>query len=229
MVLSDLSIKRPVFATVMSLMLVVLGIIAFTRLTLRELPNIDPPIVSVEVAYPGASAAVVETRITQILEDAVAGIEGIETVESRSRNGEAQVTLEFSLTRDIEAAANDVRDAISRVMDRMPEEADPPEIEKVEADAEVILWLNMNSSRLDTLALSDYAERYVVDRLSSIDGVAQVGSAASSVIRCVSGSTARHWPRAASPSTTSRTRCGARTSNCPPAAWNRRTATSCCG
>jgi multidrug efflux pump len=174
MVLSDISIKRPVFATVMSLMLVVLGVIAFTRLTLRELPNIDPPIVSVDVAYPGASAAVVETRITQILEDAVAGIEGIETVESRSRNGQGQVTIEFSLSRDIEAAANDVRDAISRIGDRLPAEADPPEIEKVEADAEVILWLNMNSSRLDTLALSDYAERYVVDRLSSIDGVAQV-------------------------------------------------------
>ena len=174
MTLSDLSIKRPVLATVMSLLLVVLGILAFTRLTLRELPNIDPPIVSVQVAYPGASAAVVETRITQILEDAVSGIEGIETVESRSRNGVASVTIEFSLARDIEAAANDVRDAISRVMDRMPDEADPPEIEKVESDAEVILWLNMNSARMDTLGLSDYAERYVVDRLSSIDGVAQV-------------------------------------------------------
>lgn len=174
MLLSDVSIKRPVFATVMSLLLVVLGLIAFTRLTLRELPNIDPPIVSVSVAYPGASAGVVETRITQVLEDAVAGIEGIETVESRSRNGESSVTIEFSLARDIEAAANDVRDAVSRVGDRMPEEADPPEIEKVEADAEVILWLNMNSERMDTLELSDYAERYVVDRLSSIDGVAQV-------------------------------------------------------
>src|SRR5688572_14050431 len=174
MVLSDLSIRRPVFATVMSLMLVVIGTIAFTRLTLRELPNIDPPVVSVQVAYPGASAAVVETRITQVLEDAVAGIEGIETVESRSRNGQAAVTIEFALTRDIEAAANDVRDAVSRVLDRMPEEADPPEVEKVESDAEVILWLNMNSERLDTLALSDFANRYVVDRLSSIDGVAQV-------------------------------------------------------
>ncbi len=174
MKLSDLSIRRPVLATVMSLLLVVLGVIAFTRLTLRELPNIDPPIVSVQVAYPGASAAVVETRITQILEDAVAGIEGIQTVESRSRNGEGSVTIEFSLSRDIEAAANDVRDATSRVMDRMPEEADPPRIEKVESDAEVILWLNMNSKDLDTLALSDFADRYVVDRLSAIDGVAQV-------------------------------------------------------
>ena len=150
MLLSDLSIRRPVFATVMSLLLVVVGVIAFTRLTLRELPNIDPPIVSVQVNYPGASAAVVETRITQVLEDAVAGIEGIETVESRSRNGRADVTLEFSLSRDIEAAANDIRDAVSRVLDRLPEEADPPEIEKVESDAEVILWLNMSSENLDS-------------------------------------------------------------------------------
>jgi len=174
MFLSDLSIKRPVFATVMSLLLVVLGVIAFTRLTLRELPAIDPPIVSVQVSYPGASAAVVETRITQVLEDAVSGIEGIETIESRSRNGEGSVTIEFLLSRDIEAAANDVRDAISRIMDRMPAEADPPRIEKVESDAEVILWLNMSSTKMDTLALSDYADRYVLDRLASIDGVAQV-------------------------------------------------------
>ncbi|HEX5756318.1 MAG TPA: efflux RND transporter permease subunit, partial [Arenimonas sp.] len=174
MILSDLSIKRPVFATVMSLLLVVLGIIAFSRLTLRELPAIDPPVVSVQVNYPGASAAVVESRITQILEDAVAGIEGIQTIQSSSRNGRADVSIEFTLGREIEAAANDVRDAISRIGDRLPPEADPPEIEKVESDAEVILWLNLNSSTLDTLELSDYAERYVVDRLSSIDGVAQV-------------------------------------------------------
>src|SRR5688572_17392353 len=172
--ISDLSIKRPVFATVLSLLLIVLGVMAFSRLTLRELPAIDPPVVGVEVTYPGASAAVVETRVTQILEDALAGIEGINTIESRSSNGRSNISIEFNLTRDIEAAANDVRSSVSRVLDRLPEEADPPEVEKVEADAEVILWLNMNSEKLDTLALSDFANRYVVDRLSSIDGVAQV-------------------------------------------------------
>src|SRR5688500_19300873 len=104
MLISDLSIRRPVFATVMSLLLMVLGIMAFSRLTLRELPAIDPPIVSVDVSYPGASAAVVETRITQVLEDALAGIEGIETLQSRSVNGRSSVTLEFTLNRDIEAA-----------------------------------------------------------------------------------------------------------------------------
>jgi multidrug efflux pump len=174
MVLSDLSIRRPVFATVLSLLLVVIGVIAYARLTLRELPAIDPPVVSVSVEYPGASAAVVETRITQVLEDSLSGIEGVETIESQSSNGEGSISIEFSLDRDIEAAANDVRDAVSRVLDRMPPEADPPEIEKAESDSDVIVWLNMSSTRMDTLQLSDYADRYVVDRLSSLDGVARI-------------------------------------------------------
>ncbi|HEU5467753.1 MAG TPA: efflux RND transporter permease subunit [Steroidobacteraceae bacterium] len=174
MSLSDLSIRRPVFATVVSLLLVVLGVIAYSRLTLRELPAIDPPVVSVGVDYTGASAAVVETRVTQILEDSLSGIEGVETIESQSMNGESDIDIEFSLSRDIEAAANDVRDAVSRVLDRMPEEADQPEVEKAESDSEVVLWLNMRSSRMDTLELTDYAHRYVVDRLSAIDGVSQI-------------------------------------------------------
>ncbi len=174
MMISDLSIRRPVLATVMSLLLITLGIIAFTRLTLRELPKIDPPVVSVSVTYPGASAAVVESRVTQILEDAVSGIEGVETLESRSANGRSSLTIEFSLSRDIEASANDVRDAISRVLSRMPEEADPPRVQKVEADSSAILWLNMSSTTMDTLELTDYANRYVVDRLSALDGVASI-------------------------------------------------------
>ena len=174
MVLSDLSIKRPVFAVVVSLLLVVLGVMSFMRLTLREMPNIDPPIVSVQVSYPGASAAVVETRVTQILEDALAGTEGINTIQSQSRNGFSDVNIEFTLARDIEAAANDVRDAVSRVADRMPIEADPPEIAKAESDGDVIVWLNMRSTTMDTLELTDYADRYILDRLSSIDGVARV-------------------------------------------------------
>jgi multidrug efflux pump len=172
--LSDLSIKRPVFATVISLLLIVLGVMAFTRLTLRELPAIDPPVVSVEVNYTGASAQVVETRVTQILEDALSGIEGVETISSSSVNGRSSVTIEFTLSRDIEGAANDVRGAVSRVLNRLPEEADPPQVSKVESDSDPIIWLNMSSTSMDSLQLSDYAERYVVDRLSSIDGVAAV-------------------------------------------------------
>ncbi|MBL8263191.1 MAG: efflux RND transporter permease subunit [Xanthomonadaceae bacterium] len=172
--ISDISIERPVFATVLSLMLIVVGLMSYARLTLRELPAIDPPVVSVDVTYPGASAGVVETRVTQVLEDALAGIEGIETLQSRSVNGRSSVTIEFTLERDIEAAANDVRDAVSRVLDRMPEEADPPEVEKADSDSEVILWLNMSSTAMDTLQLTDYAERYVVDRLSALNGVSQI-------------------------------------------------------
>ena len=129
---------------------------------------------SVSVDYTGASAAVIESRITQVLEDALAGIEGIDTINARSTNGRSQVSIEFTSNRDIEAAANDVRDAVSRVADRMPEEARPPEIAKVESDADPIIWFNMVSSTMDTLELSDYADRYVVDRFSSLDGVAQV-------------------------------------------------------
>ena len=172
--ISDLSIRRPVFATVLSLLLIVLGVMAFSRLSLRELPAIDPPIVSVDVNYPGASAAVVETRVTQLLEDTLSGIEGIETIESTSVNGRASVNIEFTLERDIEAAANDVRDAISDVADRMPEEADPPEVEKANSDSDVVIWLNMSSTNMDALQLTDYAERYIVDGLSSMDGVSQV-------------------------------------------------------
>ncbi|HZX80024.1 MAG TPA: efflux RND transporter permease subunit [Lysobacter sp.] len=172
--LSELSIRRPVFATVISLLLITLGVMAFSRLTLRELPAIDPPIVSVSVTYPGASASVVETRITQVLEDALSGIEGVETIESRSVNGRSSISVEFTLSRDIEAAANDVRDSISRVVDRLPDEADAPEIAKVESDSDPIIWLNMSSKSMDTLQLSDYADRYIVDRLASLEGVAQV-------------------------------------------------------
>lgn len=172
MVLSDLSIRRPVLATVMSLLLIVIGLIAFSQLTLRELPDIDPPVVSVQVDYPGASAAVVESRITQVLEDAVAGIEGVDLIESSSRNGRADVSMEFTLSRDIESAANDVRDAVSRVIDRLPEEADPPQVAKVSADAEPIMFLYVASAERDILGLTDYAERYLLDRFSSISGVA---------------------------------------------------------
>lgn len=174
MVLSDLAIRRPVLATVASLLLIVVGLIAFSRLSLRELPNIDPPVVSVQTEYPGASAAVVESRITQVIEDAVAGIEGIDLIESSSRNGRSDVTMEFTLDRDIEAATNDVRDAVSRVVGRLPSEAEAPQVARVSADADPIMFLNLASPRLDILALTDFAERNVIDRISSIPGVAAV-------------------------------------------------------
>ncbi len=172
--LSDVSVKRPVFATVVSLLLVVLGVIAFSRLPVRELPNIDPPIVSVETRYPGAAAAVVETRITKPIEDQIAGIEGIRSISSSSRDGQSNVVIEFALSRDIDAAANDVRDRIARVLARLPEEADPPRIAKVDSDTRPIMWYSLSSPAMDVPALTDFAERNIVDRLSVVEGVARV-------------------------------------------------------
>jgi multidrug efflux pump len=174
MFLSDISIKRPVLATVFSLLLVVFGVISFGRLPVREYPDIDPPVVSVETRYPGAAAAVVETRVAQIVEDAISGIEGIRTIDSTSRDGISEVTVEFYLDRDLEAAVNDIRDRVSRILDNLPDEADPPEIFKVDSNSSVILWLNLVSDRMDGLQLTDYAERYLVDRFSVLDGVARV-------------------------------------------------------
>ncbi|GGO15290.1 multidrug transporter [Iodidimonas muriae] len=174
MILSDISVKRPIFATVISLLLVAFGIISFTQLPLRELPDIDPPIVSVNTNYPGASAAVVESRVTQIVEDRIAGIEGIKSISSSSRDGSSRVTIEFTLTRDIDAAANDVRDRVSRILNNLPEEADPPEISKVDSDTDAIMWFSLVSPVLDVMQLTDYADRFIVDRLSVADGVATV-------------------------------------------------------
>ena len=174
MMLSDLSVRRPVFAAVLSLLLIAFGLLSFDRLPLREYPDINPPIVSVETRYPGASAQVVETKITQLVEDAIAGIEGIRTISSASRDGRSQVTLEFEVERDIDAAANDVRDRVARTVDRLPEEADPPEIAKADANTQQIMWLSLSSDRLSQLELSDYARRFVQDRLAMVSGVASV-------------------------------------------------------
>jgi multidrug efflux pump len=174
MKLSDISVHRPVFATVVSLLLIVLGVISFTRLPLRELPDIDPPVVSISTTYTGASAAVMETRVTKVIEDAVSGIEGVDTIRSNSQNGTSNINIEFTLQRDIESAANDVRDAVSRVLGNLPQDADPPRIRKVSSDSDVILWLNLSGGGMNTLQLTDYAERFLVDRLSTVDGVAQV-------------------------------------------------------
>ncbi len=174
MFLSDVSVKRPVLATVASLLLVAFGIISFERLPLRQYPDIDPPVVSVETVYPGASASVVETRITKLIEDRISGIEGIAFIESASQDGESEVTVEFKTGRDVDAAANDIRDRVSGILDDLPEEADPPEISKVDSNQDVILWLNLSGDGYTVPELTDYAERYLVDRFSILDGVARV-------------------------------------------------------
>lgn len=174
MFISDISIKRPVFASVISLLLIAFGVIAFDRLPLREYPDIDPPIVSVDTRYPGAAASVVEARITQLIEDRISGIEGIKYIESKSLDGRSQINIEFNLSRDIDAAANDVRDRVSRIYDNLPVEAELPEVEKVDSNEDVIMWLNLTSDRLSVPELTDYADRYLVDRFSILDGTARV-------------------------------------------------------
>ncbi len=174
MILSDLSIKRPVFASVLALLLVAFGIISFLRLPLREFPDIDPPVISVDTSYRGASASVVETRITEPIEDRISGVEGIDFIESNSRNGKSSITITFKSNRNIDAAANDIRDRVSTILDDLPVESDPPEIQKVDSNDDVILWLNLVSPTMTVPELTDFARRYLLDRFSVLDGVARV-------------------------------------------------------
>jgi multidrug efflux pump len=174
MLISDLSVRRPVFATVMSLLLFILGIGAVTRLSLREFPDVDRPVVNVETRYRGASSDVVESRITQIIENEISGIEGVERLNSSSRDERSQINVEFTLERDLDSAANDVRERLSRVAARLPLEADPPQITKVDSGTDPIIWLNVASTQRNMLELTDYMERYLVDQFSTLDGVASV-------------------------------------------------------
>ncbi len=174
MTLSDLSIRRPVFATVLSLLLLILGVMAALRLPVREYPNVTLPVVSVQTTYRGASAGVVETRITQVLENELAGIEGIDKLTSSSRDETSSLNIEVVPGRDLETGANDVRDRVSRVLARLPEEADPPQINKVSDTADAVIILMLASSTLNSLELTDYADRYIEDRIAAVPGVAQV-------------------------------------------------------
>jgi multidrug efflux pump len=173
-ILSDISVRRPVFATVLSLLLVIVGLMATLRLSVREYPDISRPIVSVSVFYRGASANVIESRVTQVLEDQIAGVEGVEKLTSSSQDEFSRINVEFSLDRDLDGAANDVREAISRVSSRLPEEAEAPQIAKVDDAAEPIIYVNYASTARNALELTDYVERYVIDRFSSLPGVASV-------------------------------------------------------
>ncbi len=185
MILSDLAVTRPVLASVAALLLVIVGIVSYQSLPLREYPDIDPPVVSIETRYPGASASVVDTQITERIEEAIAGIEGIEFVESQSRDGQSSISIRFALVRDVDAAANDVRDRVARVLRLLPTEADPPEVRRIDANADVILWWNLAGDGWSTPELTDFAERFLVDRFAVIDGVARivVGGAQSFAMR----------------------------------------------
>jgi len=172
--LSDISVRRPVFAAVVAMLIAVVGAVGFFGLSVREYPDVDPPIVSVETRYIGAAASVVETRVTQVLEEQLAGVEGLQTITSRSRDGQSDITIEFAPGRDVDAAANDVRDRVGGSADDLPDEVLPPEVRKVDADASPIMFLVFSNPNWDRIQLSDYVDRNIVDRFSSLDGVARV-------------------------------------------------------
>jgi multidrug efflux pump len=172
--LSDMAVRRPVFAAVAAIVLCVIGAAAFFFLPVRELPDVDPPIVSVSTSYAGASAEVIESRITEPIEQQIAGIQGVERINSTSRDGRSSVSIEFALDRNIDDAANDVRDRVSRVVGNLPDQADPPEVAKADSDSQPIMILFLRSTAMNRLELTDYADRYLIDQLATVPGVAQV-------------------------------------------------------
>ena len=172
--LSETAVRRPVFAAVISLLLVIFGLVSLERLGLRQYPDIDRPVVSITTRYIGASASVMETKVTQLIEDSIAGIEGILKIESDSEDERSSVRIEFNVNRDLDGAANDVRDRVARVVGNLPDEADPPEILKADASAESVMFISFSSEHMTPLQLTDYAERNLVDRFSTVPGVARV-------------------------------------------------------
>ena len=174
MTLPELCIRRPVFATVLSLAIVLVGLVCFTRLAVRQYPAIDPPVVTVETHYPGASAAIMESQVTEVLENSLAGIEGVDFMSSSSREEVSQITLTFSLSRDPGEATSDVRDRVSRARGQLPRDVLDPVVQKTEADARPVMWIALYSDTIDPLALTDYVERNIKDRLQGLPGVAYV-------------------------------------------------------
>ncbi|GDX37566.1 multidrug transporter [Candidatus Pelagibacterales bacterium] len=174
MFLTDISIKRPVFATVMSIVLVIFGLVIFNKIAVRELPDIDPSIVTVRTIYKGASAEIVDSQITQKIEDIVGGTPGLATIDSRSEDGRSVVRMEFEPGVSVDEATNDIRDRVSRIIDFLPDNAGRPDIFKTSEGNQVAIWLRLRSVNLNDLELSDYASRYLKDYFSSVDGVGQI-------------------------------------------------------
>ncbi len=174
MSLSSLSIRRPVLATVFSIVIILFGIISFNYLPVREYPAVDPPIVTVSTSYIGANAEVIESQITEPLEEEINGIAGIKNLTSVSREGRSTVTVEFDLDVDLETAANDVRSRVSRAVGSLPPDADPPVVSKADADARPILFFNLKSDSRNLLQLTDIATNYFKERVQTIPGVSSV-------------------------------------------------------
>ena len=175
MFITDISIRRPVVAWVMSLILIVFGIFVFWELPVRELPDgLQPPVVQVQVDYKSASAEIIDQEVTQKIEDVIGGAEGIKNIDSSSLNGRSRINIEFNTNIDLDNAANDVRERVSRVADNLPTEADPPQILKQSAGFTTTMWVALSSPTWSDLELGDYAERYLVDLFSSVENVGRI-------------------------------------------------------
>ena len=174
MQLAETSIRRPVFATVLSLLILLIGGVSFDRLSLREYPKIDEPTVTVSVKYPGASAEVIESQVTKPLEDSIAGIDAVDVITSISRADQSQITVRFRLEKDADTAAAEVRDRTSRIRGRLPQAIEEPVIAKVEADAFPVIWLAFASEPLSPLQINDLINRVVKPQLQTVTGVADV-------------------------------------------------------
>ena len=174
MQLSDITIQRPVFASVISLLLCVAGLAGLLGLPVREFPQVDPPVVSISTVYKGASNEVIESRITEVIERAVAGIDGITSISSFSQNERSSISIEFNVTRDADASAADVRDRVGRVLSRLPDGVDTPVVQRIDSNAQAIMWIGVTSTSMDALELTDFLRRVVIDRLSTVPGVASI-------------------------------------------------------
>jgi multidrug efflux pump subunit AcrB len=174
MTLSDISVKRPVMATVFAIAIVIFGVVAFTSLGVREYPSVDPPIITVRADYTGANAQIMESQITEPLEEAINRVDGIKTLSSISSTGRSTIRVEFELGRDLDNAANDVRDRVAQAVRNLPPDADPPIVSKADADAQTILTLTLSSPTRSLLELTDIAQNVFAERMQTIEGVSQV-------------------------------------------------------
>ncbi|MCE5304817.1 efflux RND transporter permease subunit, partial [bacterium] len=174
MTLSDLSIKRPVLAIVLSLLIILFGLVGYSSLGVREYPSVDPAIISVRTSYTGANADIIESQITEIIEEAISGVQGIKNINSVSADGRSSITIEFDLNTDMETAANDTRDKVSQVIRRLPPDCDPPVVTKADADAQTIYVITLQSKEHDLMDLTDIANNVVKDRMQTIKGVSQI-------------------------------------------------------
>ncbi len=172
--ISSFFINRSIFCLVIFLLIILLGFLSLNQIPLREYPDIEKSQITVDTRYPGSSSATVETKITEIIENQISGIEGIKSISSVSRDGRSRIKIEFNIERNINEAANDVRDSVSRIIGRLPKDSDPPEIYKIDADADAVMYLNLSSNNLNQMQLTDYAEKYIIDRLSVVPGVAKI-------------------------------------------------------